>query len=193
MNPRNVPGKTEIAALGLINWRPMHGYLLKQMVEKLGLEQWANLSQSSIYYALGQMTKKGIITTTKEREGKSPERTVFHMTEQGRERLIDHLRTAIQTYESEDLLFYLATSFIDALPIKEAVDLLSTRADNLAEISLHQKEKANNPCMLPHFSALCKAGADHMQVEHDFCRRLIELFSSQPDYFDKIRGTMNEI
>ena len=62
MPPQQVPNKNELAALGLINWLPMHGYLLNQMIQRLGLDQWANLSQSSIYYALGKLTEQGAAT-----------------------------------------------------------------------------------------------------------------------------------
>ena len=56
-----VPRKNILAALGLVNREPMHGYKLTQMIGQFGLEHWANISQSSIYNALGKLAKGGAV------------------------------------------------------------------------------------------------------------------------------------
>jgi len=186
MTTAATPKKNEIAALGLINWQPMHGYLINQKMQELGLEQWANLSQSSIYYALNRLAKQCAVTVTTEREGKAPERTVYHITAEGRRMLAEQIRRALTKIESDDLLFYLAASFIDALPIAETVPLLEVRAENLREIADLENCHSARPGLPPHLVALCKVGARHMDVERRFCLELIDLFKSQPDYFEKL-------
>ncbi|MBU1698959.1 MAG: PadR family transcriptional regulator [Candidatus Eisenbacteria bacterium] len=186
------PKKNEIAALGLINWQPMHGYLLNQKMQQLGLEQWANISQSSIYYALNKLMEHGAVTVTTEREGKAPERTIYHITEKGRRLLAGQLRVAMGKIESDDLLFYLSMSFIDALPIAETISLLEARVEKLNEIIKLEKSQAGEPGMPPHLMALCHVGARHMNVELEFCLELIALFKSHPDYFETLGGMSNE-
>jgi len=76
--------KTELAALGLIGWRPMHGYAISQVFQELGLEHWTTISRSSIYTALRRLARAGAVSITREKEGGAPERTVYHLTPAGR-------------------------------------------------------------------------------------------------------------
>jgi len=193
MSPAPAIKKIEIAALGLINWHPMHGYLLNQLIRKLGIEQWANLSQSSIYYALGKLTDRGAVTVTTERDGKSPERTVFHISESGRQILADQLRLAISTLSSDDRLFYLAMSFIDALPVEETIELLRSRSKMLTEIIDESEAPEINHPLPHHFQLLCQAGTRHMKIEYDVCQDLITLLEGQPDYFEKLGRMTDEL
>jgi hypothetical protein len=131
------------------------------------------------------------VTVTTAREGKAPERTIYHITAEGRRLLAAQIRLALGKIESDDLLFYLAASFIDALPIAESLPLLEARAGKLKEISDLENCHSARPGLPPHLVALCKVGARHMDVERRFCLELIDLFKSQPDYFDKPGGMPN--
>ncbi|MFH1845370.1 MAG: PadR family transcriptional regulator [bacterium] len=193
MPPRQLPNKNELAALGLINWTSMHGYLLNQMIQRLGLDQWANVSQSSIYYSLGKLTERGAATKTTEREGKAPERTIFHITIVGRQILRTQLRQALRHIGSDDLTFYLAMSFIDALPLAETVELLTARIARLEEIINNEERAACKAAMAPHFALSCQAGAKHMTVEREYCQQVVDLLTDQPDYFEKLGGMIDDI
>jgi len=191
--PQQLPNKNELAALGLINWQPMHGYLLNQMIQRLGLDQWANVSQSSIYYALNKLTERGAVTQTTEREGKAPERTVFHITDTGRELLAGQLTRSLQHIGGDDLTFYLAMSFIDALPVPHTVDLLTDRIARLHDIIHDEERAADKAAIAPHIALACQAGAAHMTVERDYCQQVVDLLMEQPDYFKNLGGKINDI
>lgn len=51
--------------LGLLKQQDAHGYELKKKLEEWGMENWANLNWSSVYHALRQMEKEGLIEKKK--------------------------------------------------------------------------------------------------------------------------------
>ena len=187
-----VPKTNEIAALGMVNWEPMHGYRINQLVQQIGLEHWTNLSQSSIYNTLGRLAKKGAVSVTTEREGKAPERTVYHITEKGRELLREQLRAGLVYTGPEDRLFYVAACFMGILPAEEILPLLEERIRKMGAHIDEESECADGWNSLPHVALMCRAGVRHFEVEIEFCRWLIDLFRERPNYFAEIGEKSDE-
>jgi DNA-binding PadR family transcriptional regulator len=81
-----------------------------------------------------QLEKAGYIAAREtEREGQRPERTVYALTDAGREELRDWLRDLIAEPQHEYPGFVAALSLIGALPPSQAVPLLRQRLERLAE------------------------------------------------------------
>ena len=187
----SAPSKTELAALGLVNREPIHGYRLNRIVQEMHLEQWANLSPSSIYNSLGRLARQGAVSTTRERDGKAPEKIVYQITSKGRKNLVDLLRKSLVYVGPEDRLFYLGLTFAESLRTEEIVTLLKARRGILLHTPCTSDdndvsvEKDPSP---PHISILRAAGRRHLQIEADLCRELIDLLGAEPDYFEKFKG-----
>lgn len=189
---RHAPPKNDIAALGLVNRRPMHGYALRQAIGHMGLEEWANLPTSSIYSALRRLARQGAVSMTREREGRAPERTVYHITPAGRELLAAYLRDALAQVGPEDRLFYLGLAFADGLPVAEILTQLARRIERLQIVIEQMHAQLRDMRKVHphprHLLLMSQGGWQHMKVELGICRKLQELFRSQPDYFLKLRG-----
>ncbi len=188
--------KNELAALGLVNREPMHGYRLNQAVHNMGLEHWTTLSRSSIYAALRRLAKRGAVSVTREREGQMPVRSVYHITDKGRGLLLEILREALAYVGPEDRYFYIAVAFADAMPTDEIAALLEQRCEQLREAVKQEKEHATESSdsapERTRFVLMSEAGVRHAEVEIEFCRQLIELLRCAPDYFDRRRGASHE-
>jgi DNA-binding PadR family transcriptional regulator len=184
--------KNELAALGLVNRQPMHGYRLNQAIQNIGLEHWTTLSRSSIYAALRRLAKRGAVSKTREREGQMPTRTVYHITSAGRDLLLDILRGALSYVGPEDRYFYLGLAFADALPEEEIASLLKQRFKQLRDSLEREKqaveERRRSKPALRHLIMMSEAGMRHAEIELEFCRNIIELIDSTPDYFTRDRG-----
>ena len=182
--------KNELAALGLVNREPMHGYRLNQAIHNMGLEHWTTLSRSSIYAALRRLAKRGAVSVTREREGQMPVRTVYHITPAGRDLLLVILREALAYVGPEDRYFYLGVAFAEAMATHETVALLEQRCARLHEVLEREKgdDEHTSPSTLEHIALMRRAGAAHVQVEIQFCRRLVELLRESPDYLERMRG-----
>ncbi len=187
--------KTDLAALGLINWRPIHGYALNHAFQELGLGNWTTISRSSIYSALRRLEKDGAVSITREREGNTPERTVYHLTDRGRELLKDILLDALGYVGPEDRYFYLGIMFADALESHEINRQLSARCAKLQAVLDRECEdidKCNRESSgLHHLIDMMYVGKRHLEVDLDYCRKLLTLLESTPDYFARIRENLH--
>lgn len=75
----------EFAILGFLDEEPLHGYELhRRLVHYLG-QIW-HISQSQLYNILKRLEKRGDIQGEQWEQPGLPERRVFHLTEQGRQR-----------------------------------------------------------------------------------------------------------
>jgi len=185
--------KTELAALGLIGWRPMHGYALSQVFQELGLEHWTTISRSSIYTALRRLARAGAVSITREKEGGAPERTVYHLTPAGRALLREILLEALGYVGPEDRYFYLGLSLLPAVEAQAALPVLRDRCARLEAILVREREhkqnlKRNQP-QLEHIVAMVAAGERHMETELACCQAIIDLLERDPGYLTRIRET----
>ena len=83
----------DLALLGLLMEGPQHGYEMKQHFEQR-LGQLVTVSSGTVYYTLRKLEKRGEVEMTRDREGNRPEKMVYHITEQGRERFAVLLKQA---------------------------------------------------------------------------------------------------
>ncbi|MBN1423271.1 PadR family transcriptional regulator [Candidatus Fermentibacteria bacterium] len=180
--------KNELAALGLVNREPMHGYALTQAIQHLGLEQWTTVSRSSIYAALRRLAREGAVSITHEREGNAPERTVYHITAAGRSLLLEILREAVSYIGPEDRYFYLGMAFAEALPMGEILDLLARRLRQLTEGMLHEikdHEDVISSGRCPNqLSIMTQGGIRHHEIEIDICSQLLDMYRSRQGDLD---------
>ena len=183
--------KNELAALGLVNRQPMHGYRLNQAIQNMGLEHWTTLSRSSIYAALRRLAKHGAVSITREREGQMPTRTVYHITSTGRDLLVESLRGALAYVGPEDRYFYLGLAFADALPTEEIITLLEERCSRLEEVLQRERHDiAECKATIPdfeHIIMMSEVGLRHTEVELQFCQDLMQLFEANPNYFTRAK------
>jgi DNA-binding PadR family transcriptional regulator len=85
----------ELTVLGLLVEQPRHGYELEEVITLRGMREWTEIGFSSIYYLLGRLRDRGLITdvdsppggrdkTGRGRTGRGKARRVFAATDAGR-------------------------------------------------------------------------------------------------------------
>lgn len=183
--------KNELAALGLVNRCPMHGYRLNQVVKELRFEHWTTLSRSSIYNALRRLAGQGAVSVTKEREGNAPERTVYHITKKGRAMLREILGHALAYFGPEDRYFYLGLTFAEALPGRQIMRLLERRCECIRGAIEEEKREMEGvdgfELSSKHMLMMMEAGLLHSEVEIRVCRQIISILRKDLDYFRRMR------
>jgi DNA-binding PadR family transcriptional regulator len=129
----------DLLVLGMLMDRPMHGYELIQYIKAEGITFWFNINTATIYYVLNKLHKRGLISGTRSRGG-GPERSVYHLTDQGREQFFTALETGLgseePTYYEYDLSIYL----LNKLPHPRALTLLEKRLDFLRRYEASAQE-----------------------------------------------------
>lgn len=130
---RKVGNLLALAVLGLAVERPMHPYEMATLLRERGKDQSIKINWGSLYTVVANLEKHGFIEATETaREGRRPERTVYAITESGREELVDWLRELLGTPDKEFRRFEAALSLLGGLPPDEVAALLTKRLAGLA-------------------------------------------------------------
>ncbi|MFC9177629.1 PadR family transcriptional regulator [Streptomyces sp. DSS69] len=112
-----------------------HGYQVRNDLEFWGAHEWSNAKPGSIYHALKQMAKQGLLVAheTAPSTAGGPPRTEYEVTEDGLAEYRTLLRDAIRSYDQSLDVLSAAIGFIVDLPREEAVTLLKERVEGIKE------------------------------------------------------------
>ena len=126
-----------LSVLNLLNERPMHPYEMRSMMRERGHDRAFTIRESSVYDTVTRLADRGFIEPVKvNREGRRPERTVYAITEAGRDELLVWLRELTSEPAADYPEFAAPLMFIYALGREGAIGALRQRAARLdAEIS----------------------------------------------------------
>ena len=131
---RKVGNLLALAVLSYLTHRPMHPYELGRMLRDNGDERSIKFNQGSLYMVVQQLTRAGFITElSTSRDGRRPERTVYGLTDLGRQEQRAWLRGLVEEPQHEYPQLVAALSLIGALTSDEALVLLRRRVERLAD------------------------------------------------------------
>jgi DNA-binding PadR family transcriptional regulator len=131
---RRVGNLLALAVLATVIQRPMHPYEMASLLRERGKERDMKIKWGSLYTVVQNLEKHGLIEATESvRQGGRPERTIYQITDAGREELDDWARELISTPEREFPRFEAGLSVLAVLPPDEAAGLLRQRLELLEE------------------------------------------------------------
>jgi DNA-binding PadR family transcriptional regulator len=130
--------------------RPMHPYEIATVLKRQGKEGDMNIKWGSLYTVVQNLDKHGFIeATTSNRDGRRPERTVYVITDAGREELRDWMRELVAVLEPETNRFEAALSVLAVLPPDEAIALLKARLAALDAVNAAERTTLKQLTRLP--------------------------------------------
>ncbi|MEU3949046.1 PadR family transcriptional regulator [Streptomyces sp. NPDC029526] len=112
-----------------------HGYQVRNDLEYWGAHEWSNAKPGSIYHALKQMAKQGLLYAHEIAPSTAggPPRTEYEITEAGDAEYYALLRAALVDYDQKMDVKSAAVGFIVDLPRQEAAELLRERIRRIEE------------------------------------------------------------
>ena len=114
--------------MNLLLERPMHPYEMKTTMKQRGHDEVIKLKGASIYDTVERLERGGFIESQEtSREGRRPERTVYALTEPGRDELQTWMREIVSEPAREFPEFAAALAFIAGMEKGEAIELLQRR------------------------------------------------------------------
>jgi len=117
-----------LVVLGLLRERPMHPYEMQQTIRDEHTDQVIKLRAGSLYHTVERLQTLELITAVETaRAGRRPERTVYAITEEGRDEFSANLRQIISRPDREYPIFGAAMELLDSLEPGEAAELLERR------------------------------------------------------------------
>ena len=148
---RRVANLLALAVLSALAQRPAHPYELGRVLRDWGKDQDMGIKWGSLYTVVRNLDKHGLIAAAhSSREGARPERTVYEITDEGRDELIDWARELLAEPETEHPRFTAGLSVLAVLPPAEVIELLGRRLDALeADLAARRAALAGYAAEIP--------------------------------------------
>jgi DNA-binding PadR family transcriptional regulator len=126
---RKVSNPLALAVLAFLVMGPQHPYELGKQLKETGKDRNIKFNRGSLYMVVEQLRKAGFVTEQETvKDTQRPERTVYALTDAGRDELYDWMRELVRDPVQEYPQFGVALSLLSVLDPVEAADLLRTRA-----------------------------------------------------------------
>ncbi|WP_328561857.1 PadR family transcriptional regulator [Streptomyces coelicoflavus] len=112
-----------------------HGYQVRNDLEYWGAHEWSNAKPGSIYHALKQMAKQGLLLAHEIAPSTAggPPRVEYEITGQGTEEYLSLLRAYLTAYDQRQDVLTAALGFMVDLPREEVLTLLEERVRKTEE------------------------------------------------------------
>jgi DNA-binding PadR family transcriptional regulator len=131
---RKVANLLALAVLATVVQRPMHRYEMASVMRARGKDRDMDIKWGSLYTVVANLEKNGFLEATDvTRQGARPERTVYQITDAGRDELVAWTRELIAEPEAEHTRFVAGLSVLAVLSPDDVVDLLRRRLGSLTE------------------------------------------------------------
>lgn len=116
-----------LTVMALLTERPRHPYEIQRLIGERK-KDFARSTQRALYHAIDRLVKADLIAPVAiNREGNRPERTVYQLTDEGKDRFAQWLGELLAQPLPEYPLFTVAVSFLSYLPQETVQQALQAR------------------------------------------------------------------
>lgn len=138
----------DLIVLGMLKKEPMSAYDIQKLVEYRNISKWVKISTPSIYKKTIQLEKKGLIQGTTVKAGNMHEKTIYSLTDEGKQEF-ENLMMEISAKPIHIFLDFNAVVVnLDSLPLEKQKRCISLIEENIKELkgyleqNLREKENA---------------------------------------------------
>jgi len=178
---RRVDNLMALAVLATVSERPMHRYEMASLMRARGKDRDMAVKWGSLYTVVQNLEKHGLLETIgNERHGARPERTIYRITANGRQELLDWTRELIGELAPENTHFAAGLSVWMLLAPDEITALLRARLERLeASVKSRRAALAEAGAEIPRlFLVETEYGLAITKAEAAWVRALLEELSS---------------
>lgn len=143
---------TKLMVLGVIyRHEQTHGYQVLHDLKSWQAETWTKICPGSIYHALTQLTKEGMLSEEGvEKGGRGSSKTIYALTEKGEKELFTLIEDALISYDQE--VFTAGLAFMSVLPRARVIERAEERLANFEKTvdfleELPRSDKPETPKM----------------------------------------------
>lgn len=143
---------TKLMVLGVTHrHKQAHGYRVLHDLKSWQAENWTKIRPGSIYHALTQLTKEGLLTEEGTEKGsRGSSKTIYTLTKKGERELLVLIEEALVSYDQE--VFTAGLAFMSVLPRARAIACAEERLVNFEKTvefleELPRNDKPETPKM----------------------------------------------
>ena len=170
---------SELLVLGLVAEMPRHGYELEQLIEKRGMREWTQIGFSSIYFVLGKLENKELVTSETPASAKA--KKSYSITDLGHETLVKETIEAFETIRPSSSPLLMGMLHWPVLTKRQAIAALRKRValvkQELARIEgIHFDQQP-----LPDYvDALFDFSIHQLKSESEWLAKTLEYMQTKP-------------
>ena len=162
--------------------RSTHPYAMGRTLRERGKEESIKLNYGSLYSVLEQLLRAGFVAIRETlRETARPERTIYEITDAGRDELHDWMAELVSTPAKEFRAFEAALALLGVLVPEEAIRLLTLRRQRLEARTAEQRARID---------ALVAGGLHPFFLIENEYRLALE--SAEKTFVDQLLRTLND-
>ncbi|MEU6094695.1 PadR family transcriptional regulator [Streptomyces sp. NPDC047079] len=129
---RKLGNPLALAVMVLLTERPMHPYEIARTLRRRGKDTSLKINYGSLYTVVQNLQKHGFVEVAEvQRQGNRPERTLYGITDAGREEATEWLSDLLAVPAREFPIFEAALSLMGVLHPEEVARLLAERLGSL--------------------------------------------------------------
>ncbi|MGX5183737.1 PadR family transcriptional regulator [Streptomyces avermitilis] len=129
---RKLSNPLALAVMVLLMEKPMHPYEIAQTLRRRGKDTTTKINYGSLYTVVQNLEKHGFVEVAEvQRQGNRPERTLYGITDAGREEATEWLSDLLAVPAREYPIFETALSLLGVLHPDEVARLLEERLTQL--------------------------------------------------------------
>lgn len=114
----------DLILLGLVYEQPRSAYEIQKHVEYRNLDHWVKISSPSIYKKVIRLEEKGYLTSRQVQEGKMPQKTIYAITDLGREYFKELMQKMAAAPVNLLFEFNAVVANLNKMPKDEALSLI---------------------------------------------------------------------
>lgn len=165
-----------VMVLGLLECMPRHGYEIQKWLELSRTDRWADVLPGSIYHALRQMEKEGLVEVRTTEQNGHRSRAIYAITEMGQAKLKQLLQDGwLQAPRSFPANMYVLLTFSRFLQPDELERGLRNMISVLEEeMASWQQSWQGRIGTAPVIGAVFDNGREHIETDLRLLYRLLE-------------------
>jgi DNA-binding PadR family transcriptional regulator len=198
--PLTPPG---IAILSLLRRQPMHPYEMRHRIRVQEIDRVMKVTHGTLYSTVDRLAASGLIQPVEtSRDGRRPERTVYEITDLGRDQLLDAIRDGLMRAAPDYPQLAMCLAFASQLEPDEVAQLLERRcieaegnlSGMITAVEASQKSLANQQYRLPRIHLIEAEYLIAMQrAELDWLRAIVLDISEGRMNWDPTRLLATEV
>lgn len=164
----------ELAVLGVLTKRPMHGYEMARYFDRDDLTEICPIEQSMLYTHIRKVEERGLVSWSEERVGLRPPRKTYALTDAGRDVLHAWLETPVERMRQIRLEFLLKLYFLHDLDPLSELELLRRQIEICQVYQGRLKLRANTSEGFSRLVAMSKQSAAEATLQwlRSYCAEL---------------------
>lgn len=122
---------TYLTVLSILGGGAEYGYEVNNIIEQFGYREWVDLRFSSVYKALSELEKRGLVTGTKKDATVKTSKKTYKLTRKGKILLKNQIKMCLTDPPREKTLFDLGVASMGLLRQDEVLEALYEHRSNL--------------------------------------------------------------